>query len=321
RKVNWGQVGNAALTGCMMGMAGEALSAFMAARGTMRAGSCLARNSFTADTPVLMADGTRKPIRDIKTGDKVLATDPQTGETGPRTVTTLIEGNGEKQLVDLTIDTGQARDTKNDHITATEGHPFWAPELRQWVDAVDLKSGQWLQTSAGTWVQITAVRHRTQSTAVYNLTVDDLHTYYVQVGRASALVHNCGPSGDLLGYAEFLRPHGGKGGGVVYAAKYTSPSGRSYFGYNASGLHPKVGGLLDRAVRTVGKRGHIGCAETMCLVLAERAEGESALLNGVMEAVRVRGLKSGGTAHGTSAHPCVGTCQPRLDWLGIDHIG
>ncbi|MFJ2640412.1 RHS repeat-associated core domain-containing protein [Streptomyces sp. NPDC087511] len=321
RKVNWGQVGNAALTGCMMGMAGEALSAFTAARGTMRAGSCLARNSFTADTPVLMADGTRKPIRDIKTGDKVLATDPQTGETGPRTVTTLIEGNGEKQLVDLTIDTGQARDTKNDHITATEGHPFWAPELRQWVDAVDLKSGQWLQTSAGTWVQITAVRHRTQSTAVYNLTVDDLHTYYVQVGRASTLVHNCGPSGDLLGYAEFLRPHGGKGGGVVYAAKYTSPSGRSYFGYNASGLHPKVGGLLDRAVRTVGKRGHIGCAETMCLVLAERAEGESALLNGVMEAVRVRGLKSGGTAHGTSAHPCVGTCQPRLDWLGIDHIG
>ncbi|MFJ2590804.1 hypothetical protein [Streptomyces sp. NPDC087538] len=33
-------------------MAGEALSAFMAARSSLRAGSCLAHNSFTADTPV-----------------------------------------------------------------------------------------------------------------------------------------------------------------------------------------------------------------------------------------------------------------------------
>ncbi|WP_405851451.1 polymorphic toxin-type HINT domain-containing protein [Streptomyces sp. NBC_01369] len=196
RKVNWGQVGNAALTGCMLGMAGEALSAFMAARGTMRAGSCLTRNSFTADTPVLMADGTRKPIKDIKTGDKVLATDPQTGETGPRTVTALIEGNGEKQLVDLTIDTGQAQNTKNDHITATEGHPFWVPALHQWVEAGSLKAGQWLRTSAGTWVQITATKHRAQSTKVYNLTVDDLHTYYVLAGATPVLVHNCGSRPD-----------------------------------------------------------------------------------------------------------------------------
>ncbi|MFG2217397.1 polymorphic toxin-type HINT domain-containing protein [Streptomyces sp. NPDC048685] len=192
RKVNWGQVGNAALTGCMMGMAGEALSAFMAARGTLRLGNCPTRNSFTADTPVLMADGTRKPIKDIKTGDKVLATDPQTGETGPRAVTALIEGNGEKQLVDLTIDTGQAQNTKNGHIIATEGHPFWVPALHQWVEAGSLKAGQWLQTSAGTWVQITTTKDRAQSTKVYNLTVDDLHTYYVVAGATPVLVHNCG---------------------------------------------------------------------------------------------------------------------------------
>ncbi|MEU2842842.1 polymorphic toxin-type HINT domain-containing protein, partial [Streptomyces sp. NPDC007076] len=191
RKVNWGQVGNAALTGCMMGMAGEALSAFMAAKRTMRLGSCLTGNSFTADTPVVMADGTSKPIKDIGIGDKVLATDPQTGETGPRAVTALIEGNGEKQLVDLTIDTGQTQNTKNGNITATEGHPFWVPALHQWIEAGSLKTGQWLQTSAGTWVQITAIKHRAQSTKVYNLTVDDLHTYYVLAGATPVLVHNC----------------------------------------------------------------------------------------------------------------------------------
>ncbi|MCX4729508.1 polymorphic toxin-type HINT domain-containing protein [Streptomyces sp. NBC_01363] len=198
RKVNWGQVGNAALTGCMMGMVGEALSAFMAARGTMRLGSCPTGNSFTADTPVAMADGTSKPIKDIKTGDKVLATDPQTGETGPRAVTALIEGNGEKQLVDLTIDTDQAQNTKNGNITATEGHPFWVPAFHQWIEAGNLKAGQWLQTSAGTWVQITATKHRAQSTKVYNLTVDDLHTYYVLAGETPVLVHNSNcPNGKL----------------------------------------------------------------------------------------------------------------------------
>ncbi|MFD7528669.1 polymorphic toxin-type HINT domain-containing protein [Streptomyces sp. NPDC059849] len=179
RKVNWGQVGNAALTVCMMGMAGEALSAFMAARRTMRLGSCLTGNSFTADTPVLMADGTSRPIKDIKTGDKVLAIDPQTGETGPRAVTALIEGNGEKQLVDLAIDTGQSQNAKNGSITTTEGHPFWVPALHQWI-----------QASAGTWVQITATKQRAQSTNFYNLTVDDLHTHYVLAGQTPVLVHN-----------------------------------------------------------------------------------------------------------------------------------
>ncbi|WLQ45627.1 RHS repeat-associated core domain-containing protein (plasmid) [Streptomyces laculatispora] len=190
RKVNWGQVGQAAWTGCALGMAGEALGTFLAVRNSLRGGSCLAHNSFTADTPVLMADGTSKPIKDIKVGDKVQAADPETGEAGTRTVTALIEGNGDKQLVDLTIDTGRTKGAKTGTLTATDGHPFWVPALHQWVEVGDLKAGQWLQTSAGTWVQVAAVKHRTDSTEVYNLTVDDLHTYYVLAGSTPVLVHN-----------------------------------------------------------------------------------------------------------------------------------
>ena len=44
-------------------------------------GSCKTSNSFTPGTLVLMADGSTKPIEDVETGDKVLATDPETGET------------------------------------------------------------------------------------------------------------------------------------------------------------------------------------------------------------------------------------------------
>ncbi|MFD0026247.1 polymorphic toxin-type HINT domain-containing protein [Streptomyces sp. NPDC058382] len=197
RKVNWGQVSQAAWTSCALGMAGEALGTFLAVRNSLRGGSCLAHNSFAADTPVLMADGTSKPIKDIKIGDKVQAADPETGEAGTRTVTALIEGNGKKQLVDLTIATGRTKGAKTGTLTATDGHPFWVPALHQWVEAGDLKAGQWLQTSAGTWVQVTAVKHRNESTAVYNLTVDDLHTYYVLAGATPVLVHNCNVA---LGY-------------------------------------------------------------------------------------------------------------------------
>ncbi|MFE9776386.1 RHS repeat-associated core domain-containing protein [Streptomyces sp. NPDC005931] len=193
RKVNWGQVGIAAATGCLGGMLGAGLAAKV---GT-RMPACRVPNSFTGETPVLMADGTRRPIKDIKIGDTVLATDPETGETGPRKVTALINANGDKHLVDITLDTDGPTGSKTSTLTATDGHPFWVPALHQWVEAEDLKPGQWLQTSAGTWVQITAVRHHTKSTAVYNLTVNDPHTYYVLAGAIPVLVHNtniwCGP--------------------------------------------------------------------------------------------------------------------------------
>lgn len=41
-------------------------------------------NSFSGDTAVLMADGSSKPIAKVKVGDKVLATDPETGRAAGR---------------------------------------------------------------------------------------------------------------------------------------------------------------------------------------------------------------------------------------------
>src|SRR5690606_8905243 len=44
-------------------------------------------NSFVGETLVLMADGSRKPIREIVVGDQVIASDPETGVRGAREVT------------------------------------------------------------------------------------------------------------------------------------------------------------------------------------------------------------------------------------------
>ncbi|MET8528557.1 hypothetical protein [Micromonospora sp. NPDC005172] len=64
-------------------------------------------------------------------------------------------------------------------------------DLKEWVKAADLKPGQWLRTSAGTLVQVEAVRPFTQQRRLHNLTVDGIHTCHVLAGATPVLVHNC----------------------------------------------------------------------------------------------------------------------------------
>ncbi|WP_328461678.1 HINT domain-containing protein [Actinoplanes sp. NBC_00393] len=149
-------------------------------------------NSFVPGTPVLLADGTTRAIEKLAVGDEVLATDPISGVTAGKAVTDTIIGSGDKQLVDITVDTDGTRGVATATITATHNHPFWVPALSEWVEAERLSPQQWLRTSAGTLVQISAVGHRSVQMVVHNLTVADIHTYYVVAGSASILVHNDG---------------------------------------------------------------------------------------------------------------------------------
>ncbi|MEU3269357.1 Hint domain-containing protein [Saccharomonospora sp. NPDC006951] len=125
-------------------------------------------NSFVPGTLVLMADGTRKPIERVVLGDKVLATDPVTGESGSHAVVGTIIGEGSKNLVRITTG-GDERERAS--VVATDGHPFWLPQLRKWVPARDLRSGTWLRAGTGTWIQVTAVQAWTQQRRVHNLTI------------------------------------------------------------------------------------------------------------------------------------------------------
>jgi hypothetical protein len=162
---------------------------FEAAKGVGE--SCELANSFAPGTAVLLADGSSKPIEKMKLGDLVVAADPETGKTAAKAVTRLIAGAGDKNLVQVTVDTDGPGGKQTGTMVATDHHPFWVPQLHRWVDATDLQAGQWLQTSSGTWVQITAVTRWTEHARVHNLTIDDLHTYYVLAGKTPVLVHNC----------------------------------------------------------------------------------------------------------------------------------
>lgn len=149
-------------------------------------------NSFATGTAVLMADGSTLPIERVRVGDRVLAGDPDTGGTRPEPVTALITGQGQKDLVDVTVRTDDGTAT----VTATEGHPFWIDDIEAWATAGQLEPGAWLRTSAGTRVQVSAVKAWTaQDRTVHNLTVGDLHTFFVLAGGTPVLVHNANGCG------------------------------------------------------------------------------------------------------------------------------
>ncbi|MFF4245404.1 polymorphic toxin-type HINT domain-containing protein [Streptomyces sp. NPDC001822] len=151
---------------------------------------------FLAGTAVLMADGTKKNIEDIKVGDDVLATDPTTGQTGARPVTALISTKGVKQLHELSIKTK----TGVKKITATAEHPFWIPAKRAWIRAGSLVPGTTLATVDGAPAQITDNHAYTKRVRTYNFTVADLHTYYVLAGGTPVLAHNSCGTDVGLGY-------------------------------------------------------------------------------------------------------------------------
>ncbi|HCU51627.1 MAG TPA: hypothetical protein DGG94_17805, partial [Micromonosporaceae bacterium] len=138
-------------------------------------------HSFRPDTTVRMADGTARPIGDIKLGDEVLATDPETGETETRAVVAL-HVNSDRELVDVGVGV--------ETLHTTQNHPFWSVRERAWVDAGELTTGDLLRTPDGRQVAVTSVHRYTGKEVMRDLTIDSAHTYYVSVGGADVLVHN-----------------------------------------------------------------------------------------------------------------------------------
>ena len=150
-------------------------------------------NSFVAGTLVLMADGTAKAIEKVKVGDQVAATDPKTGKTRSEPVVASFGGTGYKNLVKVTVDTDGKRGHRTGLIIATEHHKFWDPSRHAWTRADRLASGSKLSTpGSGEAVRVVSATRYPGHPTVRDLTIANLHTYYVQAGDTPVLVHNCG---------------------------------------------------------------------------------------------------------------------------------
>ncbi|MFF7023439.1 DNRLRE domain-containing protein [Streptomyces klenkii] len=281
-------------------------------------------NSFTPETSVLMADGTTKPIKDVKVGDKVLATDPTTGKTEARAVDDVIIGNGEKHLVKLTVDTDGDKGDATGTITATEGHPFWLEDQKTWTDAGKVKPGAMLRTSTGTWVKVTATRAWTAVQQVFNLSVSGIHTFYVQAGTAPTLVHNngqdaCPALAGALAEADKATGFSPSKLRPAVAEAIELPNGRvisraSTRGDATPDLHPDVKRVLDSIPEEARGKGHGKCGLPSCL--SEALEEGIDPTGSTAAAVTVRS-NSTHPKHGMPVGPCP-SCQVLTRHYGLD---
>ena len=135
---------------------------------------------FTGDTEVYTFDGL-VCIEEISVGDEVLAYDYETGETELKEVLNVWVKETDEILHVSTSD-GETIDT-------TTNHPFYV-EYKGWVAAGDLDVGDILYTADGDEVEVTDIELEklAEPILVYNLEVEDFHTYFV--GEYGVLVHN-----------------------------------------------------------------------------------------------------------------------------------
>ncbi|MFC1419706.1 DddA-like double-stranded DNA deaminase toxin [Streptacidiphilus cavernicola] len=146
---------------------------------------CTRVHSFVAGTPVLMADGTVKPIEEVGSGDAVENATPDGPDRVDRVARTFATGD-DTQFTDLAVVTADGVRT----VTSTQNHPYWDETQGTFVRAADLVAGDALQTGGSEPATVEAVRNYTGAKATYDLGIEGVHTYYVMAGTTPVLVHN-----------------------------------------------------------------------------------------------------------------------------------
>lgn len=142
-------------------------------------GSCNGPACFPAGTPISV-DNAQRPIEEIKTGDTVLAMDPNTKAlTRSRVAQTFVR----LATAFVVVFAG------GDSIASTSEHPYWTSQ-HGWTEAKYLTTGDslWMPTS-GQLLAIDSLRaYETAPTKVFNFEVEGVHNYLV--GSLGIAVHN-----------------------------------------------------------------------------------------------------------------------------------
>ncbi|SDL51936.1 intein C-terminal splicing region/RHS repeat-associated core domain-containing protein [Glycomyces sambucus] len=192
----------------------------------------------------------------------------------------------------------------------------------QWVDAIDLKIGQLLRTSTGTWIQVTALETRTEFTTVYNLTVADLHTFSVTAADTDFLTHNCGDDAldaaqQAANEASSIRPSGAR---PAVAEGLQVPGGSVYSSTSIRGslvrVHPAVQAVLNTVPPGSRGAGHGQCGLVVCLSQA-LFNGESPV-GGSAAAVLIRS-STDNPKHGHGIGPC-GSCEALVEHFDLSFL-
>ena len=125
---------------------------------------------------ILLPNGKRKSIKDLKVGDIVDTVDQHTFDRGTHKV--VFVNKEESKLLDLNF--------SGEKITCSPNHKFYSVNRKKWIKAKDLSRGNTVATIEGE-LSLTN-RKKTEKGDVIQLTVEDAHTYV----SGKFLVHNKG---------------------------------------------------------------------------------------------------------------------------------
>jgi len=126
-----------------------------------------------------MADGSLKPIEQVKVGDLVLSKSESNGEVAAKRVSQTFERVAPSTLA-ITFNNGEIIETTAEHPLYREGDGFTPAGL--------LAIGNSIVTRAGPSLEITGIEKKSTPATVYNFSVEDFHTYFV--GNTGLWVHN-----------------------------------------------------------------------------------------------------------------------------------
>lgn len=151
-------------------------------------GSC-----FTADTPILMADGSYKKIAAVRVGDQVVGWDEKAKKLVPQEVRRL-ETPIRDHYVTLSFAGGKTLNLTDDHrVYSQHGWAAIDPAaaMRHYgtsLKVTALTIGDRLLQSDGSWVTVTAMAYHRGNIKLYDLIdVSVTHNYFA----GGVLVHNC----------------------------------------------------------------------------------------------------------------------------------
>ncbi len=157
---------------------------------------------FVAGTPILMADGTSKPIEEIRPGDMVLSVDhndPEKDTPKPARVTRFFD-NGLKSVVKLLFE--NQKTGEQFEVVCTPSHRFYVKN-KGWINAEALQTGEQCISAKETEITFISREELKDAQRVYNFEVEEKHTYFLSVSEmACVLVHNqcsaCGGTGKII---------------------------------------------------------------------------------------------------------------------------
>lgn len=136
---------------------------------------------FTPETPVLMSDGSTKPIKNIQIGDSVKSFDFQSNKPADNKVIALFKFKKTEYLL-------------INGLEVTPTHPFCVGR-GEWKEAGMLKVGDVLIGEGNKKIKIEGIERVKKNVTVHNFTVDGTHNYFVSNGKDNFLVHNKGGGG------------------------------------------------------------------------------------------------------------------------------